>query len=553
MDEGISAIGEAAVVRGRGAAGRWEWAEAYAALSQADASAGMGPSDLELLATAAHLMGHVRDSIGALQRAYQLRIDAGEVQQGVRCAFWLGYHLINSGDFGQAEGWLARVGRVVDDIGEETVALAYVLLPRAFQQAAIVGDYAGGRATAARAAEVGRRFGDRDVVALALNIEGRAWLAEGRVREGLAALDEAMVAVVAGEVTAPAAGTVYCSVIEACEEISELATCPRVDGRADGVVRSPTRDGHVHRAVPGAPGHDQAGARRLAGGARSRPSRPASASPSPPIATPRARRCTASVSCTAAGETAKRRRRPTGRRASGATTRNQASLCCGWLRGVSHRRWRRSRAPWTRRPNGPDGASCCPPSSRSCWPPATAMAARRGVDELAEIAGIYGTPALAAEASLTRGAVLLADGDARAALVPLRESVKLWRVLDAPFDEARARVVVAQACRAVGDEDTAASELEAARAVFRRLGAAPALARVETLLATRSAAGSSGLSSRELEVLRLLATGKTNRAIADELVLAVRTVDRHVSNVFTKLGVSSRAAATAYAYEHDLV
>ena len=103
MDEGISAIGEAALERGRGAAGRWEWAEAYAALSQADASAGMGPSDLELLATAAHLMGHVRDSIGALQRAYQLRIDAGEVQQGVRCAFWLGYHLINSGDFGQAQ------------------------------------------------------------------------------------------------------------------------------------------------------------------------------------------------------------------------------------------------------------------------------------------------------------------------------------------------------------------------------------------------------------------------------------------------------------------
>ena len=125
--------------------------------------------------------------------------------------------------------------------------------------------------------------------------------------------------------------------------------------------------------------------------------------------------------------------------------------------------------------------------------------------------------------------------------------------LDAPYDEAQARVVVALTCRAVGDEDTAASEFEAARAVFRRLGAAPALARVETLLTTRSGVGSSGLSNRELEVLRLLATGKTNRAIADELVLAVRTVDRHVSNVFTKLGVSSRAAATAYAYEHDLV
>jgi DNA-binding NarL/FixJ family response regulator len=105
----------------------------------------------------------------------------------------------------------------------------------------------------------------------------------------------------------------------------------------------------------------------------------------------------------------------------------------------------------------------------------------------------------------------------------------------------------------VGDEDTAASEFEAARGVFKRLGAATALARVDTLLATRMAEAPSGLSSRELEVLRLLATGRTNRAIADELVLAVRTVDRHVSNVYAKLGVSSRAGATAYAYEHDLV
>ena len=116
----MSAIGEAALVRGREAAGDGSGRRRTPRCRQADASAGMGPSDLELLATAAHLMGHVRDSIGALQRAYQLRIDAGDVQQGVRCAFWLGYHLINSGDFGQAEGWLARVGRVVDDIGEET-------------------------------------------------------------------------------------------------------------------------------------------------------------------------------------------------------------------------------------------------------------------------------------------------------------------------------------------------------------------------------------------------------------------------------------------------
>ncbi len=140
----------------------------------------------------------------------------------MRCVFWLCFHLINNRDFGQAEGWLARAGRLVEDLGEESAAHGYLLLPRAFQQAAMLGDFAGATETAVRAADYGRRFGDPDVVALALNIEGRALLGEGRVGEGLAALDEAMVAVVAGEVTEPTAGAVYCLVIEACEEISEL-------------------------------------------------------------------------------------------------------------------------------------------------------------------------------------------------------------------------------------------------------------------------------------------------------------------------------------------
>jgi len=548
----MSAIGEGALVLGREAAGRWEWAEAYAALSEADASAGMGPSDLELLATAAHLMGHVRDSIGALQRAYQLRIDAGDVQQGVRCAFWLSYHLINNGDFGQAEGWLARVGRVVDVMREETVALAYVLLPRAFQQAAIAGDYAGGRATAARAAELGRRFGDRDVVALALNIEGRTFLAEGRVREGLAALDEAMVAVVAGEVTAPAAGTVYCSVIEACEEISELrrahewtAALTQWCDRQHGMVTF-TGQCLVHRATikqvhgdwPEALIEAQQACERLAVAAD---------------------RNATGAAMYRLGELHRCRGDSEGateayRQAGEWGYDPQPGLALFWLTAG---RTEPAVAAITRAVDETTERArrgkLLPAFVEVMLAAGDLDAARRGVDELAEIAGIYDTPAMTAEASLARGAVLLAGGDARAALVPLRESVKLWRALDAPYDEAQARVVVALTCRAVGDEDTAASEFEAARAVFRRLGAAPALTRVETLLTTRSGAGSSGLSHRELEVLRLLATGKTNRAIADELVLAVRTVDRHVSNVFTKLGVSSRAAATAYAYEHDLV
>ena len=129
MDEDTSAIGEAALVRGRDAAGRSAWVEAYASLSEADGASTMRPADLEVLASAAYLTGHVQDSIGTLRRAYRLHADAGEVEAAVRSAFWLGFHLINRREFGQAEGWLARAGRLVDELGEEGAANGYLLLP----------------------------------------------------------------------------------------------------------------------------------------------------------------------------------------------------------------------------------------------------------------------------------------------------------------------------------------------------------------------------------------------------------------------------------------
>jgi DNA-binding NarL/FixJ family response regulator len=109
------------------------------------------------------------------------------------------------------------------------------------------------------------------------------------------------------------------------------------------------------------------------------------------------------------------------------------------------------------------------------------------------------------------------------------------------------------ACRAVGDVDGADLELAAARAVFADLGAVRDVARVDDLIARAAAVGGTGLSRREIEVLRLVADGRTNREIASELGISERTVDRHVSNLFSKLDVSTRSAATAYAYEHRLV
>jgi DNA-binding CsgD family transcriptional regulator len=175
--------------------------------------------------------------------------------------------------------------------------------------------------------------------------------------------------------------------------------------------------------------------------------------------------------------------------------------------------------------------------------------ARRGCSELEELAGGYESGMVGALAAHARGATELGDGNPRAALGPLRRAVEAWRDLGAPYEAARSRVLVALGCQALGDGDAADMELDAARTVFAELGAEPDLER----MSRPGAAGRAGLTARELEVLRLVAAGNTNRAIAGELVLSERTVDRHVSNIYAKLDVSSRAAATAYAYEHGLI
>jgi DNA-binding CsgD family transcriptional regulator len=179
--------------------------------------------------------------------------------------------------------------------------------------------------------------------------------------------------------------------------------------------------------------------------------------------------------------------------------------------------------------------------------------ARSACCELETISGAHRSDMLRAMSAQARGALALAEGDPQTALVALREAWQAWQELEAPYEAARVRVLVGLGCRAAGDEDTAAWELDAARGVFDRLGAGPDVARVDSLTASPQAAAAHGLTQRELQVLRLVARGATNRSIAAELVLSERTIDRHVSNIFTKLRVSSRAAATAWAYEHDLV
>jgi DNA-binding NarL/FixJ family response regulator len=174
------------------------------------------------------------------------------------------------------------------------------------------------------------------------------------------------------------------------------------------------------------------------------------------------------------------------------------------------------------------------------------LEARNASRELDETAKGTDSDVLRAIAAQARGAVALAEGDAGASLGPLRTALQTWQEAEAPYLAARVRVLLAAACRALGDHEGAGLELDRARSVFAQLGAAPELARIEARISGR-------LTGRELQVLRLIAAGKTNKAIAAELRLSEKTVDRHVSNIFTKLDVPTRAAATAHAYEHNLI
>jgi ATP/maltotriose-dependent transcriptional regulator MalT len=179
-------------------------------------------------------------------------------------------------------------------------------------------------------------------------------------------------------------------------------------------------------------------------------------------------------------------------------------------------------------------------------------AARDAAEELTGIAAELDSPYLHAVAGRGLGAALLAEGETRAASRVLREARSRWSELDAPYESARVRLLIGLACRELGDEDTATMEIEAARLTFARLGAATDLARVDKLSRAGAAPSAGGLSGREVEVLALVATGKTNREIATALAISEKTVARHVSNIFTKLDVPTRAAATAYAFKHDL-
>ena len=202
----------------RDALRRRAWSEAYALLAAADRALPLGPEDLDQLATAAYMVGRPTEAAELWTRGHRDFLVARQPERAVRCAFWLAVGLLERGELAPCMGWIARARRVLDEYGSDSVERGYLLLPEGMRLIADA-DYAASADAFGRAAAIGLRFGDSDLIALARHGQGRALIRLGQSTEGVALLDEAMAAVTAGEVSALVAGDVYCGVISGCHEV----------------------------------------------------------------------------------------------------------------------------------------------------------------------------------------------------------------------------------------------------------------------------------------------------------------------------------------------
>jgi ATP/maltotriose-dependent transcriptional regulator MalT len=534
----------------REAFARQAWGDAHALLA---AGGPLGADDLERLAVAAYMLGRDDESARAWERAHLECARLGDVDGAGRCAAWLAMGLLLRGDMAQAGGWFARATRLLDDAGDEGASRGYLRMPAFFETLG-----SGDAATAYRLADeivaIARRFGDADLLAIGALGRGQASLALGETARGMRLLDEVMVAVASGEVSPIPAGIVYCAVIEACMDVMDLRRAAEWTEALDRWCAAqpdlvPYRGQClVHRSqVLQANGDWTEAVAEV-----DRAARRLSESGHPALGLALYQR---GELHRLRGELAEAER---AYRAASAQGREPAPGIA--LLRLSEGKVAAAVAAVRRMVEESRGQLAHPTMLAASVEIMLASddveAARSAADELAAIAGAGGVPLLRAVSAYATGGVLLAEGEAHSALASLRRACAGWRDLDMPYDAARARVQVGLACRALGDHDAADLEIDAARATFGRLGAHPDLARVSRLLSrderTRPAELAE-LTRREHEVLRLVATGKTNRQVAAALAISEHTVGRHLQNIFMKLGLSSRAAATAYAYEHDLM
>jgi DNA-binding CsgD family transcriptional regulator len=528
--------------------GRGEWTAAYDAWSAAGLSA-LSPGELDDFATVTELLGRHDECVAALQREFVLSQEAGDAARGVVSAFRLAMATGEHGSPALAQGWTARAEELAHELEDDAVEHGWIAYLRMFR-AIMSGDMPTATTHADVTVEIGRRHRDPNLTAMGLGGLGRIKLYAGQVPDGLARLDEAMVRVIAGECSAVIAGHVYCIAIEGCQEVSDFARmaewtsalerwCAEQPGLLAFTGQCAVHRGQLLRQrgewSSALNEFELAAVRYREAG-------------SPPAA---------ALSAYEAGEVLRLRGEHAAaeaayERAADAGFEPQPGLALLWLAKGDRTAAVAAIERLQAEPGGPvQRCRLLPAAIEVLLADGQVDHAHELAKELSAIAEAFGCEPLKAAAAEASGAVELSGGDAGGALPYLRKAQQMWARAEAPYERARARVLIGRALAAVGDHETSRRELEAARTTLRQLGARPAADQVDHLLAPEKLP--SGLTAREAEVLRLVASGRSNAQIAAELVLSEKTVARHLSNIFTKLEVGSRTAATAYAFEHGLV
>jgi DNA-binding NarL/FixJ family response regulator len=524
------------------------WDEAYAHFTALREQVDLDADDLAMLADAAWWLGRTNECLALFEEAYRLHLHGAQMPRAARLALDIGFLCFLRGDHTVGSGWLSRARRLLVD--EPQGPVHGMLASLEIDEAVAAGDYERALARAREVRALGERFADADTTALGLVGEGIALIKAGQVREGTAVLDEAMLPVLAGQVSPGWTGNIYCQIMQVCHELADLrrarewtdaterwcagfpsavmfaGVCrvhrvqllqvqgqwPRAEQEALRVCEDLAtmnllavgeayyQVGEVRRMRDDLAGAEQAYTRAHEVGRDPQPGLALLR-----LAQDRGDAAAASIGAALAAETTDRLAR-----ARLLSARAEIALATG-----------------------------------------DAEAATTAADELSEIAGTYRSPGLEAAAATARGAALLAGQRPAEALQVLREGCRRWRELDAPYLAARVRLLVARACHALGDLDAAGLELDAAAGVFDALGArgdARAVARLRG-----GPALPAGLTAREAQVLALVADGRSNRDVAATLVISDKTVARHLSNIFVKIGVSSRTEAAAYAFAHGML
>lgn len=523
-----------------------QWLRCLALLTGA-AARGPLPSELvELHGQLAFLVGREDESLALNYEAFRRFEADGDFRAAARVAFWAAFLLFNRGEFAQGAAWRARSQDMVD-VHHLGGAEAAQLLGMEGHHAWLEHRPEAAMEVTERALALATDAGHRDGVALCQLTRGRIGLQRGHREEAMACFDEAMAAVSAGETSPVVAGTVYCAVIEACMQARDLrratewtsaltawcqdrpdlvpyrgpcllhrAQLALLHGNWPDALRQAQDAATVLPARQVGQAHYQLGeVHRLMGAHEQaerdyRQANSAGYQPEPGLALLRTAQGRAQVAVTTLTRLVADRRRPEDR-AELLAALVGAQLAAGDL-----------------------------------------AAARAAAEELVGLAGSLESTLLSGFADQAIGAVLCAEGSADPALAALQRAWQAWRELDLPQQAAQARTLIGRCQLSLGDEDAAQLEFEAAREVFTRLGAAPDLALLDASVGV-PAVLPDGLTAREVEVVRLVAEGLSNRAVAERLFLSEKTVARHLSNVYAKLDVTSRAAATAYAYDHGLV